>query len=113
MAQAARSILDSGQPLSITGVALAETAYVLGSNYQVPREEILDGLIALIRKRNIRVYETRKELATQALELCRPSNRVSFGDALIWAAARSAGARVIYSFDARFPSDDIEVRSSL
>lgn len=45
--------------------------------------------------------------------MCRPSGRVSFGDAMVWAAARSAGVEVVYTFDRRFPSVGIEVRREL
>ena len=43
--------------------------------------------------------------------VCRPSGRVSFADALIWAAAHMTPGKVVYSLDERFPADGVEVRS--
>lgn len=106
----ATRIIDGVEDLVITEVALAETAYVLMSVYYVPRELAVDKLIAFLQKENIEPFSIDRGLLLQALLLCRQSGRVSFADALIWAAARSAGAKVVYSFDKRFPTDGLEVR---
>jgi len=87
-----------------------EAAYVLSSVYRHSRFAVVDGLISLVEKRNIVLVGLDKAAVIDAFLLCRPSNRISFGDALIWAAARSAGADVVYSFDQRFPSDAIQIR---
>jgi predicted nucleic acid-binding protein len=107
--QAAR-IVDREIDLRITDAALAETAYVLTSVYRLPRSIVVDHLIAFVQKRNVAVFGLDKGTVVQGLLLCRPSNRVSFADAMVWAAARSAGARVVYAFDKRFPTDGVEVR---
>ena len=107
MAEQAAQILDIQLDLRITGVVLAETAYVLTSVYQVPRDVVVDHLLALLQKENVSPYALDKGLALQALLLCRPSGRVSFADAMVWAAARTAGAEVVYSLDERFPSDGL------
>ena len=112
MAEQAAQILDIQLDLRITGVVLAETAYVLTSVYQVPRDVVVDHLLALLQKENVSPYALDKGLALRALLLCRPSGRVSFADAMVWAAARTAGAEVVYSLDERFPSDGLEVRRS-
>ena len=109
--QAAR-IIDQQDDLQITDVVLAETAYVLTSVYQVPRDVVVDHLIALVQKENISPFALDMGLVLHALLLCRPSARVSFADGMIWAAARSAGAKVVYSLDERFPQDGLEVRST-
>ena len=108
-AQASHIILET-EGLQISDVALTETVYVLRTRYQVPRETIIDSLIALIQRDNISVYAMDDDLALQGLTMCRPSGRVSISDAMIWAAARSNGARAIYTFDQRFPSEDLEIR---
>lgn len=113
MAGQAAQILDGNIVLHLTDVAVIETAYVLTSVYKHPRQAIVDALIDLIQKQNIALFGLEKATVIDALLLCRPSGRVSFGDAMIWAAARSTGAPVVYSFDARFPSDAIEVRRGL
>ena len=83
---------------------------MLGSVYGVGREAIVDALVALLRRENIAPYCIAKDDAMEALLMCRPSARVSFADALIWAAARSTDDKVVYSFDSRFPGDGISLR---
>ena len=108
----AGSIIDQAEQLTIGGVALSETAFVLRSVYQLPRESIVDRLLEFVKRENIDTYGLDKGYLIQGLLMCRPSGRVSIGDALIWAEARSGDDNVVYSFDRRFPSDGIEVRTS-
>ena len=108
----ASEVIDSTEELEISGIALAETAFVLTTVYQVPRGGAANQLIDLVRKENILLTGLTKDLAIQGLLMCRPSGRVSIADALIWAAARSGGSEVVYSFDRRFPDDGLEVRTS-
>lgn len=110
MAEQAAGIIDEVGDLWITDVVLAETAYVLTTVYQIPRDVAIDHLSALIQKENISPYALDKGLVLQALLLCRPSGRVSFADAMVWAAARSAASTVVYSLDERFPNQGLEVR---
>lgn len=110
---AARGIIDGLDDLRVTNVALMETAYVLTSVYQAPRATIVDALIAFVRKRNVTTVDTDKATIIQGLLLCRPSGRVSFADALIWATARTSDTPIVYSFDRRFPANGVEVRRSL
>lgn len=107
-ARAAR-IIDSAEPLAVTDVVVAETAYVLSSVYGISRPALVDALVAFLQKRNVTALFLDKGAVIQALLLARPSNRVSFADAMVWAAARSTG-EAVYSFDKRFPSDAIELR---
>jgi predicted nucleic acid-binding protein len=110
MAERARQIIDGTLILAVTEVVLAETAHVLLSYYGVPRETVVDHLINFLQKENIVTHGCDKGLVVLSLLRCRPSGRISIPDALIWAAARSSGVTVIYSFDRRFPAVDIEVR---
>ena len=107
-------ILDETLRLYVTEGILTETAYVLTSFYEVPREQVVDSLIDLISKENVVMHGLNKDITIQALLLCRPSKRVSFADALLWAAAVSSGCGAcIYSFDRRFPSSGVELRQAL
>ena len=110
MVEYAIQIVEDVDDLIITEGVLGETAFVLSSVYRMPREQIVDKLLDLVRRDNISIYAINKDLALQGLMMCRPSGRVSVADAMIWAAARSDGARVIYTFDQRFPSEGIELR---
>jgi predicted nucleic acid-binding protein len=112
MATRAAEVVDSERVLAMTTVVLAEVWYVLRDRYQVPREAALDALLGLVGRANIRVLHLSKDVIVSALELCRPSGRVSVADALIWAEARQAEIPVVYSFDQRFPTLDLDVRTS-
>jgi predicted nucleic-acid-binding protein len=103
MASQAAAAIDSEQPLWISEVILAESAYVLTSVYKVPRDMVVDSLISLIHRQNIRLTLIPKLLAVEALQLCRDSKRYSFADVLLWAEARHLQAKGIYTFDQRFP----------
>jgi predicted nucleic acid-binding protein len=107
-ARAAR-IVDSGESLAISAVVVAETANVLSTVYGVPRADLVDGLVDFLQRKNVATFRLDKGMVIQGLLLARPSGRVSFADAMVWAAARSSAAP-IYSFDERFPDDGIEVR---
>ena len=106
----ARRLIDGGTPLLVTETVLLETAFTLTKFYKVPREQAVDTLIAFLQKRNLSVYHYSKTTIIAALLLCRPSGRVSFGDAFLWAAGYAAIPSVIYSFDQRFPSEEIDLR---
>ncbi len=93
--QAAARLIDSQNPVAISLVALAATAFVLNHHYQVPRETTVDHLVGFLRKHNVRVLGTDKNLVASALLLCRPSGRISFADALINAEARSGNLNTL------------------
>lgn len=109
MAEAAGRLIDSAQPLILSEVILAETAYVLSSVYDIPRAVIVDSLSAFIQRRNIRLLNLPKPLALDALRQCRESKRYSFADALLWAEAHRDGSQRIYTFDQRFPATGVEL----
>lgn len=104
---AAARLIDGPEELGVSPVALAETAFVLSRVYGVPRERVVDELVALLRKRNIAVLGMDKALAANALLLCRPSGRVSYADALINADTRTHGVERLYTFDERSPSEGL------
>jgi len=111
LAERASQVIDQEDGLLVSDVVIAETAYVLTSVYKVPREVMVDSLILFIQKQNIRPFALEKDSLLQALLLCRSSGRVSFADALVWAAARSTETLVVYSLDERFPRHGVEVRA--
>ena len=111
-AELARQVIDSDLRLGVTDVAIVETAYVLTSLYHKTRGEVADALAALVQRRNIVALGAEKEYVALGLRMCRASRRVSFGDAMIWAAARSRKIPVAYTFDERFPKDGIVRRPS-
>lgn len=109
LAERAAAILDHEEGLGVSDVVIAEVAYVLTSVYGVPRDMVVDNLIALLLKENLQICGLRKDRVIEALLSCRPSGRVSFADALIWAAARELRVPRIYTFDGRFPAQGVEL----
>lgn len=109
MTDAAR-LIESDRELLLTDVALIEVAYVLLTVYRVPRDEIVDTLRDLVLRTNISVPGIEKTFLIQGLEMTRASGRISFGDAMIWAAARSSAPAIVFSFDQRFPSNRVTMR---
>src|SRR5713226_9097788 len=109
MARRAAQVIETGTELRVTETALNETAHALRHFYGLTREEAVDLLVALLQRSNIAFHSLDKTIVIGALLLCRPFGRVSFGDALIWAAARSLTPSSVYSFDQRFPTDGITV----
>jgi predicted nucleic-acid-binding protein len=107
---AAARLVDSDAVMEVSLVALAETAFVLAHHYRVPRDQIVDALVKLVRKRNIRLFGVDKDLVASALLRCGGSGRVSFADALIYAEARAHQLTSLYSFDRRFPADALTVK---
>lgn len=113
LADQAAGVIDQEGELLVTDVVLAETAYVLTSIYKVPRAAVVDHLILFVQKENIRPFALDKSNVLQALLFCQPSGRVSFADALVWAAAQETDEKIVYSFDERFPADGVEVRRGI
>jgi predicted nucleic acid-binding protein len=113
LAERAQRIIVGEVLLWLSDGTLAEIAHVLTRVYGIPRAAVVDELILLIRRPNVRLHSLDLSLSIQALQFCRPSGRVSFADALLWAAARSADATAIYSFDERFPADGLIIRREL
>lgn len=112
LAEQAAQVIDHEAGLLVTDVVLAETAYVLTSVYKVPRAAVVDHLILFLQKENIQPFALDKSNVLQGLLFCQPSGRVSFADALVWAAAQGTDEKIVYSFDERFPADGVEVRRS-
>jgi predicted nucleic-acid-binding protein len=106
----AQALIESQATLVVPQVALLEAAHVLRTQTGLTREQIVDALVEFVRRENIVIHHLDREVVIQALLHCRPSGRVSFGDALIWAALRCDPPARLYSFDERFPTDGIELR---
>ena len=113
LADRAAVVIDHVDDLQVAGVTVLEVPYVLTRVYRIPRQQVVDYLVEFLQKANIDLYALEKGLVIQALLTCRPSGRISLGDALIWAAVRTAGAPVVYSRDERFPADGLEILQGL
>jgi predicted nucleic-acid-binding protein len=108
-AERAAALLDGEETVLLSELAIAEAAYVLTSFYDADRPMVVDVLTDFIQRENVKLCRLSKPLAVQALALCRPSRRVSFTDALLWAEARMMGVERMLTFDRRFPSQGLEL----
>jgi predicted nucleic acid-binding protein len=106
----AMTLIESERALRISVVTLAEVGFVLTKFYKVDRARAVDALIDFLNRENIEAHEIGTELAIQALQLCRPSGRVNFADALLWAVARAAPLARVWTFDEKFPTEGIHVQ---
>ena len=109
MAERAAQVIDSDEVLILSELVLMEAAYVLGSFYKMLRPDVVDILMELVQRQNLRLATLSKPRVLQALILCRNSKRHSFADVLIWAQARERDAEGVYSFDRRFPSEGLAI----
>lgn len=109
MAERAARLMDSERHLVLSEVALLETAHVLTKYYGVPRLALVDALVALIQKANLRMATLPKTRVVEALHLCRDSHRYSLPDVILWAQAREMKVEPIFTFDRRFPSQSTVV----
>ena len=109
MAARAAAIIDSDRQLVLSEMVVLETAYVLTSFYRVPRAQVVDALLDLVQRSNLRWANLAKPRALAALSMCRDSARCSFTDALLWAQALDSGADRLYSFDLEFPAEGLLV----
>jgi predicted nucleic acid-binding protein len=97
--QAAKLIDDDDLEIGVAPVALAECAHVLRTQYDVPPRDILDALIDLVQRENVRMLGVSTELVVQHLVLARSMPGRPIPDALIVASAVAAGAESLATFD--------------
>ena len=97
--RAAKLIDDDEVEIGISPVALAECAHVLRTQYDVERGDVLDALIGLIQRENIRVLGQRTDVLVAMLVRARALPGRPVPDALIVAAAVAADALPLATFD--------------
>lgn len=96
--QAARATeyLATADVLLLPDLILAETAYVLESFYEAPREKVGTALRAIVGFPAIRVVD--EALLLRTIELYE-TERLDFAEAYLVACAESTGVGVVASFD--------------
>lgn len=111
LARRAAALIDSDRPLGIALVVIAELGYLLTRHYGVDRARVVAALADLLSRANIEAHGAPTEVAIEALQMCAPSGRVSFADAMLWAAARAAPNARVWTFDEAFPPGGISVQA--
>jgi predicted nucleic acid-binding protein len=109
--QAARAaaLIDGSDAVAISLVALVETAHVLRTQYGISRADILDTLVELLTRHNISVLGMPKGDVLTGLIGAKAISDSPIADALIAAAAKSAAALPLYSFDKDMPRHGVPV----
>jgi predicted nucleic acid-binding protein len=97
--QAATLIDDDDLEIGVSPVALAECAHMLRTQYEVPPRDVIDSLIDLVQRENVRTLGISTELVVQHLVLARSMPGRPIPDALIVAAAVAGGAESLATFD--------------
>jgi predicted nucleic acid-binding protein len=113
LSQKAAEIIESDLQLLVTSAVLAECVYVLITVYAMPRTVVIDAVARFVQRANVLITHVDKSFAVESLLLCRDSGRVQVVDALLWAEAKTNGILDIYTFDRRFPSEDVTVHTRL
>jgi predicted nucleic acid-binding protein len=97
--RAAALIDDDATEIGISPVALAECAHVLRTQYGVAPVDILDSLIGLIQRENVRILGLRTDVLVGVLARARSMPGRPIPDAMIVAASIAADALPLATFD--------------
>lgn len=97
--RAAALIDDDAQDIGIPVVALVECAHVLRTQYEIEPRDLIDALIGLIQRANVRVLGVRSDLLVEMLVRARSMPGRPIPDAMIVAAAVAADALPLATFD--------------
>ena len=98
-ARAASALIEAGEEIAISPVALVECAHVLRTQYAVPQAAVVDALIAFVQRANVRILGGRTDVVVGMLVRARTLNGRPIPDALIVAAAMGADAVALATFD--------------
>jgi predicted nucleic acid-binding protein len=97
--RAAALIDDHETEIGISTVVLAECAHVLRTQYGVEQRAIIDTLIDLTQRENVRLLGGRPDLVIEMLVRARGLPGRPIPDALVVAAALEADALPLATFD--------------
>ena len=98
-ARRASRLIDSESDVGVSLVALAECAHVLRTQYGVDQGDIIDSLIGIVQRENVRVLGLRAEVLVEALVRARALPGRPIADAMIVASSIAADALPLATFD--------------
>jgi len=98
-ARAASTLIEAGEEIGISPVALVECAHVLRTQYAVPQPHVIDALIVFVQRENVRILGGRTDVIVGMLARARTLAGRPIPDALIVAAAMGADAVALATFD--------------
>jgi predicted nucleic acid-binding protein len=109
-ARRAARLIDGEDQIGLSVVALAECAHVLRTQYGIDQRDILDSLIGLVQRENVRVTDARTDILVTTLVRARGMPGRPIPDALIVGAALTADAVPLATFDAEQGRYGIAIR---
>jgi predicted nucleic acid-binding protein len=95
----AMQLIDGEAEIGISPVALAECAHVLRTQYGVEQGDIIESLIGLVQRENVRVLGGKTDVLVEMLVRARALRGRPIPDALIVAASVDTGALPLATFD--------------
>ena len=98
-ARRAARLIDSQSAVGVSLVALAECAHVLRTQYGIPQGDIIDSLIGVVQRENVRVLGLRTEVLVESLVRARALPGRPIADAMIVASSIAADALPLATFD--------------
>jgi predicted nucleic acid-binding protein len=98
-ARKAATLIDGSDEIGVSPVALAECAHVLRTQYGVDLRDIVDSLIGLVQRENVRVLGLRTDVLLAVLVRARQMPGRPIPDALIVASSLAADALPLATFD--------------
>ncbi len=98
-ARRAAALMDGEEDIGVAPVALAECAHVLRTQYGIGREAILESLIGLVQRENVRVLGVRTDVLLGTLVRARSLPGRPIPDALIVASSLASDALPLITFD--------------
>lgn len=109
-AKRAARLIDGDEQIGVSVVALAECAHVLRTQYGIEQRDILDSLIGLVQRENVRVTDARTDVLVAMLVRARGMPGRPIPDALVVGAALAADAVSLATFDAEQRRYGIAIR---
>lgn len=109
-ARRAARLIDGTDQIGVSVVTLAECAHVLRAQYGIEQRDILDSLIGLVQRENVRVTDARGDILVAMLVRARDMPGRPIPDALIVGAALAADAVPLATFDAEQRRYGIAIR---
>ena len=98
-ARRAADLIDGEELVGVAPVALVECAHVLRTQYGVDRLDLIESLIGLIQRQNVRLLGQRSDLLLATLVRARSLPGRPIPDAFIVAASLEADALPLATFD--------------
>lgn len=104
------AIIDGSEDVAVSLLSMVETAHVLRTGYGVARGDIVELLLDLVRRENLRILGMEHDDVVDAFVRARAMPGRPIPDALIAIGARGAGALPLVTFDRQMARYGIPTR---